>query len=378
MMGTREKEEASLVPFPSSQHTERNAAFLGIALGICFTACFVTGLLSHLIQHPPSWFTWPSRPAWGYRVTQGIHVTTGIASIPLLLAKLWVVGPKFFTWPPVRGVAHALERASLLPLVAGSLFLLVSGVINTARFYPWGFYFPKAHYTAAWITIGALIVHISLKAATTRSALRKAPPAEATTTEGSRRWFIASAAGAAGLFAMATVGQTLKILSPLSALGQRIPGFGPQGVPVQKTARGAGVKVDVANYHLRVTGKVERKLQLSLSELQALPQRTAELTIACVEGWSTTATWRGVTVRELLDLAGAPSDATVRVISSERRGPYRTSELNASHSNDLDTLLALELNGEALHVDHGAPVRLIGPNRPGVMQTKWVREIRVV
>jgi DMSO/TMAO reductase YedYZ molybdopterin-dependent catalytic subunit len=45
---------------------------------------------------------------------------------------------------------------------------------------------------------------------------------------------------------------------------------------------------------------------------------------------------------------------------------------------DPDTLLALELNGEPLDLDHGFPVRLIGPNRPGVQQTKWVGRVVVV
>jgi DMSO/TMAO reductase YedYZ molybdopterin-dependent catalytic subunit len=44
---------------------------------------------------------------------------------------------------------------------------------------------------------------------------------------------------------------------------------------------------------------------------------------------------------------------------------------------DRDTLLALELNGEPLHPDHGYPVRLIAPNRPGVLQTKWLTRVRV-
>ena len=61
--------------------TERVAATLGIALGVMFTICFLTGVLSHLIQDPPSWFTWPARPAGTYRVTQGLHIATGIAGV---------------------------------------------------------------------------------------------------------------------------------------------------------------------------------------------------------------------------------------------------------------------------------------------------------
>ena len=39
--------------------------------------------------------------------------------------------------------------------------------------------------------------------------------------------------------------------------------------------------------------------------------------------------------------------------------------------------MALELNGEVLHVDHGYPARLISPARPGVLQTKWLSSLEV-
>ena len=61
----------------------------------------------------------------------------------------------------------------------------------------------------------------------------------------------------------------------------------------------------------------------------------------------------------------------------QRRRAYRFSDLNQSHAHDDDTLLALDVNGEPLDIDHGYPLRLIGPNRPGVMQTKWVTRLDV-
>ena len=72
---------------------------LGITLAIAFTTCFLTGVASHLAYDQPSWWPVGPRPAGLYRVTQGVHVATGIASIPLLLVKLWVVYPSFWTWP---------------------------------------------------------------------------------------------------------------------------------------------------------------------------------------------------------------------------------------------------------------------------------------
>jgi DMSO/TMAO reductase YedYZ molybdopterin-dependent catalytic subunit len=84
-----------------------------------------------------------------------------------------------------------------------------------------------------------------------------------------------------------------------------------------------------------------------------------------------------VPLRDLLDMAGAAADAEVRVESLQPRGSYRVADVSAMHANDRDTLLALRLNGEELHLDHGYPVRLIGPNRPGVLQTKWVARLVV-
>ena len=109
--------------FRGRLHDARTATVLGRWLGLAVVVCFLTGLVSHLLQEPPGWLAprLPSRPVWGYRLTQGLHVATGIAAVPLLLAKLWAVYPSLFQWPPVRSVRHALERASVAVLVAAAL-----------------------------------------------------------------------------------------------------------------------------------------------------------------------------------------------------------------------------------------------------------------
>ena len=58
--------------------------------------------------------------------------------------------------------------------------------------------------------------------------------------------------------------------------------------------------------------------------------------------------------------------------------PTDDGSLGASgQAADHDTLLALTLDGEPLAIDHGFPCRLIAPNRPGVLQTKWVGRLTV-
>jgi len=371
--------------FSSRLHEQRTAAILGMALGVTFSICFLTGLISFLHQNPVSWFTIPPRPAGLYRVTQGLHVTTGIASIPLLLAKLWVVYPQFWTRPAVRDAAHLVERISLLPLVGGSVFLLFTGVINIARWYSaMPFFFPVAHRWAAWMTMGALVVHVAAKWATTRQTLLRrgpAPSAEAGPAPGGlgRRGFLATVFGSSALLAATTAGQTLPVLRRLNLLSPRDLDVGTQGLPINRTAAEAGVVdlIDDPGYRLSVEGEVTRSLSLTVGELRSRELSEAELPIACVEGWSASARWRGIRVRDLLDEAGASKDAVVRIESFEPRGLYGISELNRLQARDPDTLLALEVNGEALDADHGAPLRLIAPNRAGVEQTKWVNRLVV-
>ncbi len=378
--------------FPSRVHDERVAAILGIALGAAFSICFLTGLYSHLAQHPTSWFELPARPAGLYRVTQGLHVATGIASIPLLLAKLWVIYPKLFRWPPFTNVASVVERLSLFPLIAGGLFMLGSGLANINLWYPWEFSFPVTHYWVAWITIGALVVHVGAKRVITLRALRpRSTDGDDTSgeesSEGSddaaartdRRGFLAGVFATSGLVTLVTVGQTFRPLSAIALLSPRRSDVGPQGFPVNRTARTAGVLESATSpdYRLVVDGKVARQLSLSLEDLRSMPQHSAVLPIACVEGWSSSQRWTGVRVVDLLRMAGARSGAEVTVHSLQQRRSYRSSEVNSTQAHDRDTLLALRVGDEELSIDHGFPVRLIGPNRPGVMQTKWVTRLEV-
>ncbi|MFI5936654.1 molybdopterin-dependent oxidoreductase [Actinoplanes sp. NPDC051494] len=358
----------------------RLTSVLGLGLAVAFTICFVTGLLSHFIQHPPAWFWWPSRPVGLYRFTQGLHVVTGLACVPLLGAKLWSVYPRLFGWPPARDPAHAIERLSIAALVAASLFQIVSGILNISRWYtPMPFFFTAGHYWSAWLAVGALLAHIGVKLPIVRRALTRPIPDRTGPGALSRRGLFGAVGAAAGVITLATAGQTVAPLSRISVLAPRRPGTGPQQVPVNKTAGGAGVRETALSpsYRMTVVGPA-RTVSLTLAELTAMPQHTVILPISCVEGWSATGTWTGVRLRDLAELAGVdPDDALAYVESLEVRGRYRTSTVPPPHVRDAFTLIALRLGGEPLHPDHGYPARLIAPNRPGVLQTKWVTRITI-
>ena len=65
-------------------------------------------------------------------------------------------------------------------------------------------------------------------------------------------------------------------------------------------------------------------------------------------------------------------------MSLQEGGRYRTSHLNAGQVADRHTMVAVELDGEPLHLDHGFPARLMAPGRPGVEQTSGSPAVEVV
>ena len=194
----------------------------------------------------------------------------------------------------------------------------------------------------------------------------------------SRRGLLVAVGAAVGAVTLTTVGQTVGPLRRLDLLAPRRPDIGPQGFPVNRTAAAAAVLRSARDPGYRLVVAGPRPFSLSRDELAALPQHEVELPITCVEGWSATARWRGVRLRELLDRAGAGPDAQARLVSLERSGIYTTSIVGRPHARDELTLLALEVNGAPLALDHGYPLRLIAPNRPGVLQTKWVHRVEVL
>ncbi|MFC7624419.1 molybdopterin-dependent oxidoreductase [Microlunatus sp. GCM10028923] len=367
--------------FRSPLRSPTLTSLIGIALGIAFTVCMITGLISHLIQHPPGWFAWPTGPSWLYRVTQGVHVTTGMISIPLLAVKLWSVAPKFWHRIPIS-VSRAtliavVERGTILLLVGSAFFEVLTGLLNVAEAYLWPFYFPEVHYFMAWLLIGSVALHLAVKLPTMITALRRqARTVTPTGTTVSRRQLLTGTALAGAVIAIATLGDKIPALRGVSFLAQR-SGNGPQGLPVNRTAAAAGITPEQVGDGFRLTIAGARTVELGLPDLTALPQRTVDLPIACVEGWSQLATWTGVRLADLIALTDDHDFSEVRLLSFDA-GPYGRSVVARPLALHPDTLVALSLNGQVLDRDHGYPARLIAPNRPGALQTKWLTRIEVV
>jgi hypothetical protein len=384
--------------FTSPLRSTAVTARLGRVLGIAFGVCFVTGLLSHYQYHPWGWLPEPASPVWLYRVTQGTHVITGIACIPLILVKLWSVYPNLFRWSPVSSLRHAAGRFSVFVLVSSSLLQLATGFMNVLGWYAWPWHFVRVHHYLAYVVIGSVLLHIAVKLPDIRYGLgvrvtdgdvlsevpwsenenahsNAGPVPPPPTTAISRRGLLAATGAGVGLVVVTTAGQTLTTLRPLNLLAPRDTGKGPQGLPVNHTALQAGVAESArsAGWSLEVVGP--RPFRLDLAEIEQLATHEASLPIACVEGWSLGADWRGVPLLDVVRRAGGDSGSRVHVVSLQTRGAFGSSHVEGPQLSH--ALLATHLNGERLDLDHGYPLRLIAPNRAGVLNTKWLMRVVV-
>lgn len=406
----------------------RMAVVFGRLLAIAFLLTFATGLYSHFIQNPQPWMSFATRPIWLYQLSQGIHITAGIASFPLIFAKLYTIFPELFQSPPIRSLAHGVERASIAVFVAASLVEITIGLLNTFQLYAlFPFPFRQTHFALSFVVIGSLAIHIGVKLATiskhwtkkradaataslhpqmaSPSATEAADgvivradsggvqstgitgrifqwidrdPSTAEPNTASRRGFFATVAVAVATVIGLTAGQSYRVLDGANLFGPRKIGAGPQSLPINRTARAAKVTelAMAPDWMLTVTSG-DTIQTFSRADLEAMPQVDVDLPIACVEGWSQMASWRGVRVRDLVAAVGGSSSASVTATSLEKKSPYSVSTMGPEWASDDLTLVALKLNGSVLDIDHGFPARIIAPARPGVLQTKWLTSIEV-
>ncbi|WP_196833087.1 molybdopterin-dependent oxidoreductase [Mycetocola sp. CAN_C7] len=418
----------------SPSRNPRMATVLGRLLGIAFLACFVTGILSHYLQEPLQWMVFATRPVWLYQISQAIHITAGILCFPLILGKLHVIYPSLFQTPPVRSIGHFLERGSIALLVAASLVQITIGLLNTYQLYfLFPFPFRQTHWALSFVVMAALAIHIGVKLpiiarywrkkdsydddgtviplddATDRSQnperpegatipdlrepettgvtgrlfrwIDRAPLADVSAGQArtSRRGFLATIGVAATALFVTTGGQSFRALDATNLFGPRKQGVGPNALPVNRTAQAAGVEESAMapDWTLTVSNG-ETSRVFTRAELEALPQFEVDLPIACVEGWSQVASWKGPRMKDLADAVGAPVSAAFRATSLEQKGNYAVMEMGPEYVRDELTLVALELNGAPLDIQHGYPARMIAPARPGVLQTKWLSTLEVI
>ncbi len=373
-------------PYSSTRLT----AALGLILAVMLSVMFFSGGFFYLYVFNydlPPWFT----------TVRFLHFYTGLASIPILLAKygstaLRLLG--YYTGRPryKAAGAPALVPRLLSPLLAADFFVLYfSGLYMLFHYYYevtniWPFE-AKPVQVHLWAAIlGAPLVTIHLLwhfASAMRSAsssAKIAPPvapyAERPGGRMTRRTLLAGLGGASAAIALGFQNTPLRSLNTGGLFIGRIPKEergGPGDFPVETLFGKAGVE-DIAAYRLVVEGEVDNRLELTYDDILALPWREDRIRISCVSGWTEVPTWRGPRVTDVLALAG--ERAGVRSVAFHSLSGYGFTW----HRRRLDSdraLLVTHVNGAPISENHGFPVRLIVPGYPGQNMVKQIDSITV-
>ena len=125
-------------------------------------------------------------------------------------------------------------------------------------------------------------------------------------------------------------------------------------------------------WSLKVGGLVDRPRHFSLQDLMAMPRTDCRVEHHCVEGWSVTADWHGVRLRDLAAVVGAQKVGYVEFKSFDSDYWSSWDRDSALHPQ---TLIAYGMNGKPLSPAHGAPARLYGSVKLGYKNVKYLTEI---
>ncbi|MET7332827.1 molybdopterin-dependent oxidoreductase [Nonomuraea sp. NPDC005650] len=140
-------------------------------------------------------------------------------------------------------------------------------------------------------------------------------------------------------------------------------------------------QVDPRSWKLRIHGMVDRPVELTYQELLGMPLTEADVTLTCVSNevggeYVGNARWLGVRMPEVLRRAGLQSGADM-LLSTSADGFTCGTPVDVV-MDGRDALFAIAMNGEALPLAHGFPVRQVVPGLYGyVSATKWVVDIKV-
>lgn len=133
---------------------------------------------------------------------------------------------------------------------------------------------------------------------------------------------------------------------------------------------------DMNTWDLVVSGAVERAIRLSWTEFRELPRVVRECDFHCVMGFSRLDNrFEGVLLRDVLARAGIKPGA--RFVKFTDGALYDTS-IPIEWALAEGCLLADTHDGRALAPEHGAPVRLVVPERFAWKSCKWVRSIELL
>ena len=143
------------------------------------------------------------------------------------------------------------------------------------------------------------------------------------------------------------------------------------------------------SWQLRITGQVGSSLEMTYADILREPASSRVATLECAGntvggGGVSTAEWTGIPMGKMLQRARlSPQVKQIRLIGADgdanTQGPgFFSRSIPVEKALHPDTLLAFQMNGTQLPVEHGYPVRAIVPGWYAMDSVKWLVRIEAL
>ncbi|PHQ40502.1 sulfite oxidase [Halorubrum persicum] len=316
----------------------------------------ITGLVSFTVGVPEGWPLF-----W-------LHRALGVGIVALLAWKLARVRQRL-TDP---GLWRRSTALSVLTLVAAL------GALATGIAWVFGLDVRLSYWTLLSVHVGFGLALVPLVGAHAATRFRLPRRVDFERRRTAVRYTVLLAAGAA----MYRLQQGINDALDTAGSDRRFTGSQPRAgagngaFPITSWVADDPDPIDRDDYRLRVDGLVSAPVDLTAADLAA--DHEAELLLDCTSGWYTVQEWGGIRVGDLLEAAGGTATE-----NADREPAYVrfTSVTGYRWSLPLDeargALLATHVGGERLSHGHGAPARLVAPDRRGFQWVKWVTRVEV-
>ncbi|ELZ54671.1 MULTISPECIES: molybdopterin-dependent oxidoreductase [Halorubrum] len=311
----------------------------------------LTGLVSFTVGVPEGWPLF-----W-------LHRALGVGIVALLAWKLARVRRRL-TDP---GLWRRSTALSVLTLVAAV------GAIGTGVAWVFGVDVRLSYWTLLSVHVGFGLALVPLVAAHAATRFRLPRRVDFERRRTAVSYFALLAAGGAAYRLQQAANDALDTAGADRRFTGSQPreGAGNAAFPITSWVADDPAPIDRDDYRLTVGGLVSDPAELTVDDLAA--GHETEALLDCTSGWYTVQKWGGIRVGDLLDAAGELGDDAAYVRFTSVTG-YRWS-LPIDEAED--ALLATRVGGEPLSHGHGAPARLVAPDRRGFQWVKWVTRVEV-
>lgn len=159
------------------------------------------------------------------------------------------------------------------------------------------------------------------------------------------------------------------------------PFFRTNGYP-PKTEEYTNLKSNnFKDWSLKVHGLVDQPLEMSLKDIKDLPKHEQISKHNCIQGWTAIAEWGGLAMNDVISLCKPKTSAKYVLFhcyDKDDKGAFYYAGLRLSDMYDKQTILAYEMNGQELPLEHGAPLRLRCETKYGYKMAKYLKSIEFV